>query len=103
MINWPAMIKLAGDDELLMVSNSKQLEQQLHALKLTDDDYLIDSKGCCFDLRDGLDKADTIKQLTLDEVNLLIQSHSANEGGVCVSKTWFPSIESAIRSILTEY
>jgi len=52
MINWPAVIKYEGQDELAYVSSRAQLESdaESHAFSCDHNDFLIDGKGCIYSL-----------------------------------------------------
>ena len=102
MIQWPCVLKLDGDAELIFVATEKELEDELDALIWDDSDYLIDSKGqrylitqlsgkTLFERVDG--------QLSLQVVTELIQEHEFSKAEVCLTKIQFLSVKEAILSL----
>lgn len=103
MIQWPCLIKLEGDDELLFIASEADLANELASLISSDDDVLIDSHGDVFKFQVGsnLNTAFTAqhKALTLEEVTSLIQAHEFALAQVCITKIQFNSIHEAIQAL----
>jgi hypothetical protein len=102
LIQWPAIIKLHADDELIFVPDAVQFARDA-ALELTHmqaEDMLIDSSGAVYHISNipvlELTPAETM--LSLDDVEVLLRSHLINNGNCCVSKFYAPSIRAAIMS-----
>jgi hypothetical protein len=103
LIQWPAIIKLHADDELIFVSDAVQFASDA-ALQLTHvqaQDRLIDSSGAVYHIsnRPTLELASTGVMLSLDEVEDLLRSHLSNNGTCCVSKFYATSIREALVSV----
>lgn len=102
-VQWPAILKLHGADELIHIQDHEAWISDLHlqATHLTGDDYLIDTSGQRFDLpkaRDGKFSASG-DRLSLQQVIQLVRMHAAQDGACCVSKLHANSIEEAIGMI----
>jgi hypothetical protein len=102
MIQWPCVLKLDGDAELIFVATERELEDELDALIWDDSDHLIDSKGqrylitqlsgkTLFERVDG--------RLSLQVVTELIQEHEFSKAEVCLTKIQFLSVREAILSL----
>ena len=52
MIQWPCIFKLDGDDELLYLASEASLIAEFESLIWSDDDYLIDSQGQGYKVRE---------------------------------------------------
>ncbi len=102
-VQWPAILKLHGADELIHIQTHGAWISGLHlqVTHLTGDDYLIDSSGQRFDLpqtRNGNFNANG-DRLSLQQVIQLVRMHAAQDGACCVSKLHANSIEEAIGMI----
>jgi len=103
LIQWPAIIKLHADDELIFVPDAVQFVSDV-SLQLTHvqaQDMLIDSSGAVYHIsnRPALELTPTGVMLSLDEVEDLLRSHLSNNGTCCVSKFYAPSIREALVSV----
>lgn len=102
-VQWPAIIKLHADDELIFVADAAQLisDDALKHMHVQEQDRLIDSNGAVY----RISKAPTItlvkKDLvqSLDDVEGLLRLHLSNNGTCCVAKFYAPSIREAIMSV----
>lgn len=104
MINWPAIIKYSGDDELAFVSSQKEWDEDpdLHFF-YEPDDCLIDSEGATYHLKNRennhVTPETTGKTVSLDLLNTLIQKHASQLGNSCVAKIACESISDAITAV----
>ncbi|GEM81523.1 DUF4144 family protein [Vibrio superstes] len=102
MIQWPCILKLDGDSELLFIDSKLTLEQELEGLIWGDSDCLIDSKGQSYAIKQ---KGDTYlfepnkASLSLQSVTQLIQEHEFSKAEMCLTKIQFLSVEEAIQSL----
>lgn len=103
MIIFPALLKLYGDDELIVVSNIQALNDECESLILSCEDYIVDIKGNTYSiLKDEC--LDTysfvlIGEVTVNDVTALIQAHQFSQVDVCLTKIQFSSIHDAIMAI----
>ena len=103
LIQWPAIIKLHADDELIFVQDAVQFARDV-AFQLTHvqaQDRLIDSSGAVYHIsnRPALELAPAGVMLSLDEVEDLLRLHLSNNGTCCVSKFYAPSIREVLVSV----
>lgn len=103
LIQWPAIIKLYADDELIFVPDTAQFASDV-ALQLTHvqaRDMLIDSSGTVYSIKNSHipELVRTGSMLSLDEVEELLRLHFSNNGTCCVSKFYAPSIREALVSV----
>jgi len=103
LIQWPAIIRLHADDELIFVPDAVQLASDV-APQLTHmqaKDMLIDSSGAVYHIsnRPALELTPTGTILSLDEVEDLLRLHLSNNGTCCVSKCFAPTIHDALLSV----
>ena len=105
LINWPAIIKHAGDDELIYIADQGQwdAETELHGFEYIVTDCLIDSSGHVFDLtnkENGFVKPQANEDvLELKLVLGLVKAHAAQSGSCCVAKLYAPTIRDAYRIV----
>lgn len=101
-INWPAILKYKGENELAYVSSRSDWDSDadLHALAYEIDDQLIDSQGFVYSLscrkNNRVVPEQTNRCLSLPEVSELIKKHLSEQGSCCVSSFFAPSIKEAI-------
>lgn len=90
LVNFPAVIKLHADDELMLIANELEFKnnQNLRNMYLQPQDILIDNSGHVFNIYNTqqltLSRTDYI--MRLDEVIKLVQLHLSNHGTCCISK-----------------
>jgi len=103
-VQWPAILKLHGTDELIYLQDHAAWlsDSHLQAMHLTAGDILIDSDGLCFKAgfhiaqnRNGGFMA-TGEHLNLQQVIQLVRMHAAQDGACCVAKLHASSIAEAI-------
>jgi hypothetical protein len=100
LVNFPAVIKLYADDELMLVANELEFKtnQNLRNMYFQPQDILIDNSGHVFNIHNteqlALSKTDYI--MRLDEVIKLVQLHLSNHGTCCISKFSANSIQDAL-------
>ncbi|MGC9401238.1 DUF4144 family protein [Vibrio genomosp. F10] len=103
MIQWPCIIKLEGDDELMYVGSKKHLQDECEGLIFSDLDVLIDSVGQGFTIREvgnkGIETEKNNQSLSVSEVTSLIQAHEFSKAEMCLTKIHFLSISEAIQSL----
>ncbi len=103
MIEWPALLKLEGDDELFYFHSEQECINEVKESILSDDDHLIDSKGHAFIVRADEENrvlfVQSSKTYDLDEITQLIQKHEFNAAQVCITKIVFLSIEEAVSAL----
>jgi len=92
MINWPAVIKYDGDDELIYVGSGEEWirDAESHLYNHNCDDRLIDSSGDIFSLdhvRDDLiNPESTGNQIVLEDFVKLARIHASNSHRCCIEK-----------------
>lgn len=98
-IQWPAIIKLGGEDELIYLPDEVSLLNHAHLqnLRFQRDDYLYDSTGREFVVDEKLkDPRPSGRYLSLEEIIQLLRRHAAQDGACCVAKLNARSIADAI-------
>ena len=102
VVNWPGVIKISGDAELIYVADQAEWEQSpdLHSADYSEADYLVDSAGdvYCLTIKTGnrVKPEASGESRTLMEMLGLVKAHAAQSGACCVSKLYAPSIREAI-------
>ncbi|MDH5570927.1 MAG: DUF4144 domain-containing protein [Gammaproteobacteria bacterium] len=104
-IHWPALIKHAGDAELVYVNDQSEWDRDadLHHFDYDKADYLIDSRGDIFFFTKtshttvSIDASINIKPL--DEILGLVKAHAAQMGSCCVAKLYAPTIIDAFKMV----
>jgi hypothetical protein len=105
VVNWPGVIKISGDAELVYVADQAAWEQnpELYSADYSEADYLVDSAGDVYCLTIKTDKRVkpecSGKARTLVEVLGLVKAHAAQSGSCCVSKLYAPSIREAMEIV----
>lgn len=103
-IDWPSIIKLYADDELIFIRDVDALEndETLTQMRLQVQDKLIDASGRVYCLSDteSLTFTPISHKMTLDEVVKLLRLHLTNQGSCCVAKFDAKSIREAVTSVL---
>ncbi|WP_245798291.1 DUF4144 domain-containing protein [Vibrio ostreicida] len=105
MIQWPCILKLDGDTELMFFACERQLTAELEALIWGADDRLVDSNGCPYAITSvsgGYTFEPLGPPLSLEAVTQFIQEHEFAKAEVCLTKIQFPSIQVAIGSLALE-
>jgi hypothetical protein len=104
-IAWPALLRLTGEAELLVVRDQAQWEADphLHAAHYLPTDALMDAEGKIYSLqreahgRVALQATGRIA--TLAEVIADVQAHAAQAGSCCVAKFSAATIHEAIAAV----
>ena len=102
-MNYPAIFKFAGQDELIYIATQNSFEQQyqLQQPYFTPDDLLIDASGQAYLLTQlkqhgnalpALSLPETTRQFELPELTALVQAHFFALAQSCVVKIQAPSI-----------
>ncbi|WP_045406400.1 DUF4144 family protein [Vibrio jasicida] len=103
MITWPCLLKLDGDDELVYLASSKQLNAECQALIWGQDDIVIDTQGHCYALQTGFDNSVELsllpQTLNVQQVTELIQKHEFSKAQRCIIKIHFTSVQQAIEAL----
>lgn len=105
MVNWPAIFKLEGDNELLFVNSFDELNAECESLIFSDGDVLIDSSGQGFSISFTDMTVNTVELIklkrsySLDEVTQFIQAHEFANANTCLIKIHFSSIGTAISAL----
>lgn len=88
-IQWPAILKLDGEDILFYLSSDNALNEELthHYLSGSDDNFILDINAQCY----TLEKQSKNLQIPLQEFNQLVRNHLSARQQCCVLKV---SIES---------
>jgi len=105
MINWPSLVKLDGDDELIYVASENDFQTECSDIIVGEDDYLIDSEGDSYALQSSLNQLSLAKQAhqySVESVTKLIRNHEFQKAEVCLMKIHFLTIEEAIQSLAFE-
>ena len=102
-VQWPAVVKLHGEDELIFIVNQSgfELAPQLRAMQFQHQDILIDSVGCVFNISSSypLSLRLTDSTLSLDDVIALMRLHLASKDICCVSKFYAHTIADAYQTV----
>lgn len=102
MINWPAVIKCDGDDELIYVGGEEAWRRDARSYLYHHGgaDQLIDSSGQVFDLDrkdDGSIEARGYgKMIDLDSFIRLVRIHASSAHHCCIEKISFRSVGEGI-------
>ncbi|EGA69065.1 hypothetical protein VISI1226_07158 [Vibrio sinaloensis DSM 21326] len=103
MIQWPCLLKLEGDDELIALKTEQHFEQECAALIVGQGDYLIDSMGATYPLCSSNHSVTVLSAssstLNLVQVTDLIQKHEFAKAQICITKIQFRTLEEAIQAI----
>lgn len=102
MINWPAVIKLVGEAELVFVESQQAWDADPHLsnahyqpndvlIDSCGNEYLVNSNG-----EDVVIPQESGKTWTLNDVIQLVRMHAAQDGACCASKLNAASIGDAI-------
>jgi len=95
---FPAWLQFHGSPELLYLADSQALAACYQQEYLLADDRLIDSRGDCFSLSDAAFPC-WQQQLSLPELDVLLQAHFFAEQQSCVSKFQSSSAAAAIAAL----
>ena len=105
MINWPAIIKYNGDDELGYVANESEWsnDADLSLITYDDNDVLIDNNGHIYHLNimeNGVVYPRSTKTaISLSQLIQLVKRHAVLQGECCIEKIVFKNISEGIQLI----
>ncbi|MBU2969178.1 DUF4144 domain-containing protein [Pseudoalteromonas sp. C2R02] len=103
MVNYPCILKLYGDDELIYLSSKTDLSSEFESLICHDEDYLIDSTGQTYQVHQNNTNEFTFLKIGLpvsaQTLTELIQAHEFSQAQVCLTKIQFKSVTEAINSL----
>ena len=105
VLNWPGIIKHAGDSELTYISDQVEWinDADHHHFEFDESDYLIDSTGKIFNLsvrEDGYVRPEPSgRSMALEEILDLIKAHAAQKGSCCIAKIYAPTIDEAFKIV----
>ena len=105
MIQWPCVLKLDGDYELIFLDFELMFASEFESLIWSDSDRLIDSGGQRYIISQSKGNYTFVAsggRLSLTAVTQLIQQHEFSKGEMCLTKIQFSSVEEAIQSLATE-
>jgi len=105
MINWPAVIKYHGDNELTYVGSESawNRDADLPVFDYEISDSLIDSDGCVYAL-DNKDSGVVCPVLANDNISVnefikLVKLHASAQGECCIEKIMFKSIAEGMKIV----
>jgi hypothetical protein len=102
MINWPAVISVHGDDELIYIPS--EIEWVNHpewsAVNYDNEDILVDSRGRVYRIDDliggTVQPAATDQKISVTQLVTLVQRHAALNNACCIEKMGFRNIEAGM-------
>lgn len=102
MIYWPCILKLEGEDELTYLASALEFISECQDLILSDEDYVIDSKGVCYLIECVSQQQVLVKTertVVLAQVLDFIRAHEFSKAELCLTKIYFLTIADAINSL----
>jgi hypothetical protein len=103
VVQWPAVIKLHADHELIFVADAVQFanDDALQHTHLQAQDILIDSAGTVYSIshNQGLDLVGTGSVLSVSDVEELLRLHLSSKGSCCVAKFHVLSIRESFEHV----
>lgn len=105
MINWPAVIKYHGDDELGYIDSESEWnnDADLSACDYDSSDYLIDCHGCVYRLdnkENGVVRPLLMNNtITCYQFIKLVKLHASALGECCIEKIVFNSLKEGIQLV----
>ena len=103
MIKYPTIFKLYGDDELIYLNSKADLSSEFESLICHNEDYLIDSTGQTYQVRQTNTNEFTFLKIGLpvsvQTLTELIQAHEFSKAELCLTKIQFKTITDAINSL----
>ena len=104
-VNWPAIIKIDGDAELIFIRDQAAWEQnsEHHHFQYRNSDALIDSSGNLYSLTNRVNgyvmPKPANRTLAAGDIVELVRAHAAQGGTCCVEKIAAPSIKEIIELV----
>ncbi|EKR8727597.1 DUF4144 domain-containing protein [Vibrio cholerae] len=104
MVNWPCILKLDGDDELVHLGSETDLNCECMDLIVSPSDRVIDSEGFVYSIAivsDGsaVNLVGNSIQISAEEASRLIQRHEFCLAEVCLTKIQFETVAEAINCL----
>ncbi|EKO6518049.1 DUF4144 domain-containing protein [Vibrio cholerae] len=104
MVNWPCILKLDGDDELVYLVSETDLNCECVDLIVSPSDRVIDSEGFVYSIAivsDGsaVNLIGSSIQISAEEASRLIQRHEFCLAEVCLTKIQFETVAEAINCL----
>jgi hypothetical protein len=105
MIEWPAIIKHEGDDELICISSADEWTRDSgsYLYNHSGNNLLIDSKGNIFNLANdangGISADKTGRIISLEDFIRLVRIHASTINRCCIEKISFRSIADGVKLI----
>ncbi|MEF2510148.1 DUF4144 domain-containing protein [Vibrio mimicus] len=104
MVNWPCILKLDGDDELVYLGSETDLNCECVDLIVSPSDRVIDSEGFVYSIAivsDGstVNLIGNSIQISAEEASRLIQRHEFCLAEVCLTKIQFETVVEAINCL----
>jgi hypothetical protein len=99
LIDWPAIIHVDGDDELVLVGSAQEWSSHdgWSAVEYSADDFLFDSGGQVYRLdcsSNGFAQPEaTGRVVSISEFIALVKRHAALSSACCIEKIAFRNIE----------
>ncbi|EJL6984007.1 DUF4144 domain-containing protein [Vibrio cholerae] len=102
MVNWPCILKLDGDDELVYLGSEADLNCECVDLIVSPSDRVIDSEGFVYSIVSNDSAVSLIgnsTQISAEEASRLIQRHEFCLAEVCLTKIQFGTIAEAFNCL----
>ena len=104
-VNWPAIVKIDGDAELIFIRSRDEWERDCehHRFEYRNNDMLIDASGKLYSLtnrdNDCAVPEPANRTMTCEEVTSLVRAHAAQANSCCIEKIAAPSIRDIIELV----
>lgn len=105
MIEWPAVIKYEGDDELTYIGSENEWmhDSASYLYNHTGSGFLIDSNGGIFSLADNetgaISPKNTGDTISLEDFIRLVRIHASTVNRCCIEKISFRDIADGVKLI----
>ncbi|HAS5649766.1 TPA: hypothetical protein I7E51_003523, partial [Vibrio cholerae] len=102
MVNWPCILKLDGDDELVYLGSEADLNCECVDLIVSPSDRVIDSEGFVYSIVSNDSAVSLIgnsTQISAEEASRLIQRHEFCLAEVCLAKIQFETVAEAFNCL----
>ncbi|EIJ0985303.1 DUF4144 domain-containing protein [Vibrio vulnificus] len=98
MVNWPGILKLDGDDELVYLGSEADLNCECLDLIVSPSDRVIDSEGFVYSIV-SVNLIGNSIQISAEEASRLIQRHEFCLAEVCLTKIQFETVAEAFNCL----
>ena len=104
-IQWPAMIKYGGDDELIYIHDQQEWlsDDDLSQFGYAAGDLLVDSTGRAFSLQaqpaDRVEPVSTNEEVSPQQATEWIRNHFSVSGACCISKIHANSVAECLQML----